>query len=240
MAPAVTVVVPAWSELKRTWLDAGGGFLSDEDYERIVGQHTANGDPVGGYTAQRVADGMWQVGRGQHLADQTLSSAGADDHLYVLYPDGIMRAYSVVRTAVAMDAPTGNDTQELVDADAAFTSSVEVLPGDVVVLDNGCTAKVLAVTATTLMTKPLSLEGVYAAGQSYLIGRASANTDVATTHTITGRPLDWRAAQRWIGERLLQHATTQRATTVGGGSVTPPEVAAIRQRLSELRGVRGR
>lgn len=240
MAAAVTVVVPAWSELKRTWLDAGGGCFSDEDYERIVAAHTANGDPAGSHTAQRVADGMWQIGRGLYICDQALSSTGTANHLYLLYPDGVMRSYGVIRASATMDAPTGNETSELSDADGAFTSSAVVTVGDIVVLSSGSIAKVVAVTATTLTTKSLSHEGVYAAGQAFYVVRASSNTDTTSTHTITGRPVDWRGAQRWIGERLLQQATTQRAAGMGGGSTTPPEVASIRQRLSELRGVRGR
>lgn len=245
MAAGVAITIPPWLWLREAWSDLGSHVLSDDQYESTIAQCVTASTAVSTYRADVLGGGFWRITQRGHYFGLTLTSALEDDVLYLVSPDGTVRQYDVIRTAVAMDAPAGNETTMLTDADADFlaeglTPPPAVLDGDVVVLTaSGATARVLGVESETLLTSGLSLHQTFAAGREYWVVRP-ATTDTREALDLTARPLDWDFAQRWVGDRLLQQVSTQRVAGIGGSATTPPEVATIRQRLCELRGVRGR
>lgn len=243
MAGAVLVTIPVrHAFVEYLAVPVIGAAMSRMDVERLLARHTWSTDTPPTYRLDTIGDGQWVIlqGRQDGVFFTAWQLAGlADDHLYLLSPQGDLRAFTAIRTAEATTAPadpTANLTTTLLASGADFSAGTPVAVGDVVVLASGAHAYITAVDATDqLTTEPLPYGETYAAGQTFHIGRAPG-TDATPVYTATARQVSGTAAAIQQIDRWLTARSFDPASSVGGSSTTR-DVAMVRMRKSELMGV---
>lgn len=243
MASAISIAInPIFKIKQKLGTPLLSNNLNDEDLISIIAEHTYILSSASAYTFQSNGGGWYSYGTPNYLNHMTLTT-GVDDHLYLLYPNGLVRQFDVQKIASTITSAPSNTLQnnrwQLNDSAADFSTDVAI--GDYVVMSNGASAEIIAVDSANdaLETKPLNYDTKYVVGATYYIVRAPG-TSVVTQHTVTGYDIDLRTLELTFWQRLLSSRSLQSSSSTDTASISPEfSVDNIRKRIQHLRGVIG-
>lgn len=242
MASAITISINPVFKIKQVLgTPLLGNNFNEEDLYGIIAQYTRILSSPNIYSFQSNGGGWYAYSTKDFIHHATLST-GIDDHLYLLYPHGVMRAFKVIKAASTITSAPANTVQnnrfQLNDSAADFST---VLPGDFVVMYNGAIAEIVDVDAANdaLETKPLNYDTKYNVGNTYYIVRAPGE-DTSTVHTVTGYDINMRDLQIEFWQRLLSSRSLEATKSTDTVSSSPElSVDNIKKRIEYLRGTIG-
>ena len=241
MAAAVVIAVPAIFKIKEL---LGAAVLSEsfneQDLMTLIAEYTHPG--AAAESVQPIGGGYYSSNSGL-LYNNTSLSTGIADHLYIVYPNSVVRSLAVVKTVSTItSAPTNtvqNNRWQVNDSAADFST---VLPGDIVVLTTtGATATIESVDAAndSLETTNLNYNQKFNVGTSYYVCRAPG-TDTSALHDVEGYWVNSRGLELKFWQRLLSSRSQQVSRTTDMASSSPElSVQNIKLRIEYLRGVIG-